>query len=257
MRWFYYLLPVVLIAAVIFLALPGRDRELPSTTASTGQIANSAAPGAGSAAHNATPASAQAQSFSSADQYPGQPADTTLAPAADAMPLTERLQAMHNRRAGQSYDRDAVAAAVARNSAWRPLAGIPDSLPLTPVERNDGRQFIEFDPLKLETLMPGDEITIAVTEHGIEYRGRIDSIEIHDGGSISWFGHLVGLDNHYSMTFTRGKSLTVGGMDTPEGHYVLQSHDELGWIASSETLFKRNPDETDAIIPPEGHDHRS
>jgi hypothetical protein len=31
---------------------------------------------------------------------------------------------------------------------------------------------------------------------------------------------------------------------------VLQAHGEAGWIASSETLFKRNEHETDMVIPP-------
>jgi hypothetical protein len=249
MKWFYYLLSLVLIVGIIWLAWPNHTAVDTTIAQSIPLLRAEPAKHSDKQQSANTPTTAWHSLWSSSDE-PAAAAEPET--AADVMPLQERLQAMSRRRAGQTYDQDAVAAAVTQNTAWRALTTVPESLPLTPVERNDGRQFIELDPLKLESLMPGDEITISVTENGAEYRGRIDSVEIHDSGSISWFGHLVGLDNHYTMTFTRGTSLTVGGMDTPEGHYVLQSHGELGWIASSETLFKRNPDETDAIVPPTG-----
>lgn len=168
--------------------------------------------------------------------------------------LVHRVKAMQERRPGKAFAQKDVAEAIERPSAWHPVSEIPKSLPLKPEEFYDGRQFIEFDPLKLETLMPGDEMSVLIEDLGQEYRVAIDKVEVHDAERVSWFGYLVGLDGEYRVSFTQGKALTVGGLETPQGHYVLQAHGKHGWVASSGLLFKVDPNVTDAIEPPE-HEH--
>ena len=164
--------------------------------------------------------------------------------------LQERLATMQQRRPNQQFSNSEVAAAVDRTTSWTPAADIPRELPLQPEEFTDGRQFIELDSLKIETLMPGDQINVRVDENAKDYKVTIDKVEKHDYNSISWYGHIQGDDGQkYSVSFTRGEQLTVGGIDTPDGHYVLQGHGDKGWIASSQLLFKADTSVSDAIHP--------
>ncbi len=164
--------------------------------------------------------------------------------------LQERLAAMQQRRPNQQFSNSEVAAAVNRTSSWTPTEDIHRELPLQPEEFTDGRQFIELDSLKIETLMPGDQVNVRVDENAKDYKVTIDKVEKHDYNSISWHGHIQGDDGQkYSVSFTRGEQLTVGGLDTPDGHYVIQAHGNKGWVASSQLLFKADTSVSDAIHP--------
>lgn len=170
--------------------------------------------------------------------------------------LQERMTEMQQRRPNQHFNAAAVEAALQRQTAWAPAEEVPEHLPLQPEEFTDGRQFIELDSLKIETLMPGDEVKITIDETGQDYTVTMDRVEKHDYNSISWYGHIEGADgNIYSVSFTRGEKLTVGGLDTPDGHYVLQAHGNKGWVASSGLLFKVDPNHDDAIYPDEVGQH--
>lgn len=171
---------------------------------------------------------------------------TNLIPAK----LQARMDSIKQRRPESNYSPAEVSAAVERNTSWAPAEKIPTDLPLKPEELTDGRQFIQLDTVKMETLMPGDAINVRVAENAKNYEVVIDNVEKHDYNSISWYGHIQGEDGQkYSVSFTRGESLTVGGLDTPDGHYVLQAHGNNGWIASSQLLFKADPNVSDAIHP--------
>ncbi|WP_331346041.1 hypothetical protein [Cellvibrio sp. UBA7661] len=164
--------------------------------------------------------------------------------------LKKRLTTMHARRPNQHFNSEDVAAAAKRTTTWTATDTIHRELPLAEEEFNDGRQFIELDSLKIETLMPGDQVNMRVDEKSNEYKVTIDRIEKHDYNSISWYGHIEGNDGQrYQVSFTRGEHLTVGGMDTPDGHFVIQAHGNKGWIASSQLLFKQDTSVTDAIHP--------
>lgn len=164
--------------------------------------------------------------------------------------LAERLAEMQQRRPNQHFVPKDVAAAIARTNTWSPTAEVPAGLPLKPEEYNDGRQFIELDSLKIETLVPGDHVNVRVEKSAKDYKVVIDKVEKHDYNSISWYGHIQGDDGQkYNVIFTRGEHLTVGGLDTPDGHYVLQGHGNNGWVASSQLLFKADTSVSDAIHP--------
>lgn len=198
------------------------------------------------------PSVAMVSPGSAVQKKPVQVAASGVADTSSEYTLNERLSEMQKRRPEQQFDSALVAAAVQRPSAWAPAEEVPEDLPLQPEEFTDGRQFIELDSLKIETLMPGDDVKIAIEETGQEYTVSVDRVEKHDYNSISWYGSIQGADgNTYSVSFTRGEKLTVGGLDTPEGHYVLQAHGNKGWIASSGLLFKIDPNVEDAIYPHE------
>jgi hypothetical protein len=167
--------------------------------------------------------------------------------------IQERLDVMQKRRPDAEFSSAAVEAAMKREDLWGAPKQIPKDLPLKPEEFVDGRQFIAFDSLKMETLVPGDSLKIAIDEHRQNYEIIIDKVEQHDYESITWHGHLDGGNGQtYATSFTRGKELTVGGIDTPEGNYVIQSHGDKGWVASSGLLFKADPDGDDIVLP-RGH----
>lgn len=176
--------------------------------------------------------------------------------------IQERLTAMQERRPNMNFDPAQVAAAIERDVAWVPLKEIPKELPLTPEEFTDGREFISLDGLKIETLMPGDRVRIPIQALDREYDVTIDTVEKHDYNSISWNGHIEGGDGqNYHATFTRGASLTVGGMETPDGQYELQANGDKGWIASANLLFKNHADPIDpntvepGAVPVQPNDH--
>lgn len=180
---------------------------------------------------------------------------TTQAPAAtidEELPaaLQERMSAIQARRPNLKLDAATLQAKIAQTNTWAPREDVPSHLPLKPEEFTDGRQFISLDDLKIETLMPGDQLDIVMPDTKNTFAMTVDSVEKHDYNSISWHGHIVGADGQsYAVSFTRGESLTVGGFSTPDGHYVLQGHGKDGWIASSALLYKQDTSVTDAIHP--------
>jgi hypothetical protein len=176
---------------------------------------------------------------------PATEVDSTL-PAA----VQERMSAIQSRRPNLRLDANTLQTKMAQPVAWSSSEEIPKHLPLKPEEFTDGRQFISVDDLKIETLMPGDQVNIQIPDTKNNYEVVIDSVEKHDYNSISWHGHINGADGQtYAVSFTRGESLTVAGFSTPDGHYVLQGHGKDGWIASSDLLYKQDTSVTDAILP--------
>lgn len=172
--------------------------------------------------------------------------------------IQDRLDIMRERRPNDVYDEKAVAEAVARTDAWTPLKEIPKDLPLNKEDLADGREFIKFDNLKLETLVPGDNLRLAIKETGQQYDVNIDDVETLDENRTTWRGHIEGTDGHnYEVSLTHGPKLTVGGIDTPDGQYIVQANGENGWVASSARLFKRHVDPIDPkdVIAAEEHQH--
>jgi hypothetical protein len=182
--------------------------------------------------------------------------------AKDFRYIQDRMTAMQERRPDMKFDPAQVAAAIDRDVAWKTLKDAPSELPLTKEELTDGREFITLDGLKIETLIPGDRVRIPIKELDGEYEITVDTVEKHDYNSISWNGHIEGGDGqNYYATFTRSASLTIGGMETPEGQYQLQVNGDKGWTASADLLFKNHADPIDpnTVIPDSApvqlHDH--
>ena len=165
--------------------------------------------------------------------------------------IQHRLNTMRARRPERNYTATEVERAMARQNMWSSSEEVAtNKIPLADEQLHDGRQLIQFSPVKLESLQPGDMVKLDITEANTAYEVVIDRIEKHDYDSISWYGHIDGNDGQrYQVSFTRGETLTVGGIDSPSGHYQLQAHDDAGWIASSGSLFETSG-ETDAIYPP-------
>lgn len=218
----------------------------------------SAAP-ASNAALGQSQASASATDDSAAVEAESDPAEEASAvdPAiaarydsdnADYPTLDMRLMEMNARRDGRPFDPGAVVSAVSRDSAWEVDDSIADALPLADEDRTDGREFIRFDPLKVESLVAGDEMAVEIAQVNGSYRMTVDRVQANEDGTVTWYGHLADFDTDNQVSLTRGDSLTYGGIHTPEGHFVIEARDDKGWIVSGATLFKRHHD---PIVPPE------
>lgn len=165
--------------------------------------------------------------------------------------LNDRLERMRLRRPNQAFDAESVLKALEQPSAWTETDDIPDNMQLDDEDKNDGREFISFNPLKIEALMPGDTLTIPVAQLKKEFVMVVDSIRYAET-SLTWEGHIETSDSErYDVLITQSEKLTIAGINTSMGHYALQAHDGVGWIASSQTLFKQDFSETDAILPDE------
>ncbi len=177
-------------------------------------------------------------------------------------PLPERLNSMSMRRDGKAFDPDQVAQALQSAQAWEQDPKAADSLALSAAERKDGREFIRLDPLKIEALMPGDEITLPIKQASPQgvLKMVVERVE-QDKGSVTWHGTLKDYPTENQVSFTRGTDLIVGGIFTPDRNYVVQVHGNVGWVVNGFTLFKGRhdaptPPGTDGAALPHGpHQH--
>lgn len=183
----------------------------------------------------------------------------------------DRMYEVQARRNGQPFDAAQLWQASQQPNAWKPLESTPDSLNLTDEEMRDGRRFIEFNPLKLESLARGDTLEIDMGETGKSFKVEIDGVSSEDDGrNVTWTGDSLDPNYPGHLTITKGDTLIVGGITTPDAHYELQVHGDKGWIVSSATLFKgvdqqiivpeellKNPPQEVVYLPVEtfGEDH--
>lgn len=171
--------------------------------------------------------------------------------------MAMRLHEMTARRDGQAFDPAKVRDALAASAAWEPSDDAGAGLGLTEEERNDGREFIEFKRMKLETLVAGDTLELPLNQSGQTYQAEITQALANSDGSVTWHGKLVDelgavtdeSGSAYNVTFTSGQRMASGGMFTPEGHFVIEAVGEQGWIANASTLFKFDENEPDYVIP--------
>lgn len=92
------------------------------------------------------------------------------------------------------------------------------------------REEIRFHRGKLETLFPGDEMYLYSRQLGQNLIMRVDRIQDHRDGSLSWHGHLKGLDGHFTISFTQGPQFTLARMETPWGLFRLDVQGDRGWL---------------------------
>ncbi len=165
--------------------------------------------------------------------------------------LPERLAEMASRRKGRVFDPELVAAALQSDEAWTVDPMVVNELKLTNAERRDGREFIRVDPLKFEALMPGDEISIPLRSVKADgpLRMVVDQVDNSLEGNVTWTGHLKDFETENQVSFTRGDTLIVGGVTTPDKNYVVQIDGDIGWVVDGFTIFKGRHD---AIPPPSG-----
>jgi hypothetical protein len=164
--------------------------------------------------------------------------------------LESRLAALQQRYPSKEFNPDEVLDLLAEPNAWRNETEVPKDLPLSQEDLHDGREFIHFDSSRLDVLLPGDSLDLPVTQLGTRLKMIVSTIEDLPNGGSTWSGDIEGFNDSFHANITHSENLTLGGFDTPQGHYAFQVNGKEGWVASSEKLFKRDPNVTDALIPP-------
>lgn len=160
----------------------------------------------------------------------------------------DRLEAARVRRGDVSVEEFKRAQS---EPMWKPVDNPPEHLPVSEEERNDGRAFIEFNRLKLDSLQEGDKLPVSVPQLGRDYTIQVNEVKTHESGIVSWNGRLEGMPPSYTTSITQGPKHTHGGITTPEGHYTLEVHGNDGWIVATDTIYQQDPDQPDVLTPPE------
>ncbi len=163
--------------------------------------------------------------------------------------LEQRITELNQLYPYREFSEDEVLDLLAQPNAWEGSPEVPESLPLTADQRNDGRDFIQINPDRFQVLLPGDTIEMPLEKLGMRLEIKIDSREALPDGGFTLHGHVVGTDEFMRATITQGPGLSLAGIDTPQGHVVMQANDTHGWVATSETLFKQDPHKTDLLLP--------
>ena len=164
--------------------------------------------------------------------------------------LDARITALEALYPQQSFKPNELVDLLAEPNAWQPATTSAQELPLTPEQRNDGRKFIELKPERLLVMLPGDSLELPIEQLGANLQMKVDSREALPNGGFVLHGRLTNTDEVMRVTLTQTPGLSLAGIDTPKGHYVLQANDGQGWIASSDILFKQEGRKHDMVVPP-------
>ena len=165
--------------------------------------------------------------------------------------LQNRIEELESLYPHQSFEPNQLVDLLAEPNAWQKTDLPAQQLPLTEVERNDGREFIELKPERLLVALPGDSLELPIEQLGLNLEMQVERREELPNGGFVLHGRVLGTDELMRVTLTQTPGLSLAGIETPQGHYVLQANDGHGWIASSDTLFKQDEHQNDMVIPPE------
>lgn len=147
--------------------------------------------------------------------------------------LTPKEQAlyvqMNARRGEPMMTPEEFLQAIQTPNALTPVEGTPPRLPI-PIGVQHQVEVVHIYRDKLETLFPGDELSIDSDYLGNSLVIVIDQVVDHFDGSITWHGYLKGLDQSYRASFTQGALFTLADLATPQGRYQLEAHGEYGWL---------------------------
>jgi hypothetical protein len=144
--------------------------------------------------------------------------------------LVDRLNAMSSRKNGKQYNTTEVMAALEQDHAWEDVYAASETLPLSEIQKNDGRKFIKLNPLKIETLMPGDTLALPVTQLNQRFDMVVDRVEQNEEGTLTLYGHLSGQTDN-AIVIGQSDKYTHAEISTPTGPYEMKVFGEAGWIA--------------------------
>ncbi|GAA3968290.1 hypothetical protein [Allohahella marinimesophila] len=164
--------------------------------------------------------------------------------------LETRMIEMQARRDGKPFDAETVLAAIAAPAPWAVNDSAVAALELTAEEQHDGREFLSVDRMKIESLVPGDVVELPVAFEGGTMQMEVERVEVGTAGAVTWHGRITDFEEENQVSITQGAAITIGGITTPNGVYMVESRAEAGWIVPTGTLFK-NTEEEDGILPPD------
>lgn len=161
--------------------------------------------------------------------------------------IEARLFSMAQRRAGLSFDKKSVQEALKQEYTWNLSEDSIDNKYLTEKELADGRFFIESNPLRIESLMVGDSLSLNIPHTDEDFTLTVQNVIAKDS-LVQWKGELQGSEIG-SFTFTKGTSFIAGSVRTSTAIYEIEITDGKGWIHNASNLFVMEEGTTDSFIP--------
>lgn len=162
--------------------------------------------------------------------------------------LSSRVSEINERRPSANISPEDVVEAVEKSEAWetREDPGVV-AQKLSERELNDGRAFIEFDPVKVETLMPGDYMDIDIDVIGRVLEMKVENVDVFSDGNIVWQGKIVNQDGtdaeNGTVNITQSSKVTVASIVLHDKDYVLESYGTDGWVSNAGALFTIDPND--------------
>lgn len=167
--------------------------------------------------------------------------------------LEDRMAELGRLRPRSQPSAEEVARLMEEPAAWAKGTFSPSDVD-TPDERQrptSDKQYIAFNARKIETLLPGDKLEIPIEAARATYVMTVESVQNHGNGDITWSGSLDDDSGTYPVTFTQNEAaLTVGGVSTPAGHFLLEVRNGKGWILTSRVMGDGGSGEPDFATPP-------
>lgn len=109
-------------------------------------------------------------------------------------------------------------------------------LPLTDLQKKDGRVFVRYEPRLVESLKVGDELKVQALEFGVSRMGKIVSIEQVDDDIKRWIGEYPdhpAQGNLFRITRSVKDDYALMVIYTDSGIYEMESKGGVGWVRPS------------------------
>lgn len=152
--------------------------------------------------------------------------------------LDSRYQEIISRRPNAFSNVEELMTAIDEDSAWELTNQLAEAQWLLDNLNIEDPELMQFNSAKIESLVIGDVVELPIKQAGETYRLRIESVQADSDENITWRGHILHNNKNYYASITRNNSgLTIGGIDTPNGHYTLEAHGDSGWISTSHSAF--------------------
>lgn len=167
-----------------------------------------------------------------------------------SLSLEQRLKLINQRNPNLHMTQSQLLALMNKPSAWQVQDEVANQLldKLEPGELEDGRRFIQVNPMKIETLQPNDTMSVNIPQMGKDFTLKINDISTEDG-ITSWNGVLTDFEDLNTVSITQGGTgnslITQIGLNTPSGFYVLEGFGNVGWIVPGGTKFNKG----EIVIP--------
>lgn len=166
--------------------------------------------------------------------------------------LKDRLNEIRKRRPELDLSLAQLKALINKPDAWQADSSIASKLgnKLKPGDAEDGRVFIRFDPVKIETLVPNDRLEMPIPHMNDTFTMVVEEVDSDDPDITVWRGKLEDFDSINRVNIIQGhengKTVSHIGINTPEGFYVTDVFDDKGWIVPGGTLTNKGGE---VIIP--------
>jgi hypothetical protein len=152
--------------------------------------------------------------------------------------IQERIKDSVTRRKFVNLDEGKLRAGIANkqmfNSSNVDTVSMYNPIPLTDLQKKDGRIFLRNDLYTLEAKNIGDQIIFDVPGYGLKRAATIEHIDVDPKEDIvSWSGYLEGGDKNtekFHMTQTIKDNFMIGTITAEGKTYTILMKNGYGWV---------------------------